>query len=407
MKRKGLKNIIDLKKNDFESEEQYIWRIGSAKDAGLINLKWSSLSKLMNDELSDVHPPYGTSAYRKSYREAKRFYDKVFSKMSKSISQEEMDTLYKLKKQISDQRREHRKELTFESRFDHLCEELSCAAKQISDFNPLTPQKYSSSYTEREAVLFISDLHYGLVTENIWNVYNTNVCKDRLKKLVELVRKHLLENKVKKLHIVLLGDFCHGAIHVGCRVASEEEVCVQLMHISELIANVISNLADCVEITKVYSTYGNHMRTIQDKKESSHTDNMERLVPWWLKERLKNRKDIKIVPGEYYEFVRLTVCGTSIVATHGDLEDFKNFGVTMNTLFTKKFGETIDLAVMGDKHHLEEFEKLGIESVIIRSLCGCDDHSNGKRLYSSPGQTLMLFNDEEGRECTYNINLSR
>lgn len=34
-----------------------------------------------------------------------------------------------------------------------------------------------------------------------------------------------------------------------------------------------------------------------------------------------------------------------------------------------------------------------------------DEHSNNGRLYSRPGQTLMIFNDVYGREATYNIPL--
>ena len=59
----------------------------------------------------------------------------------------------------------------------------------------------------------------------------------------------------------------------------------------------------------------------------------------------------------------------------------------------------------GDKHHLEEFERFDIESILIRSLCGADDYSNDNRLYSRPGQTLMIFNDVYGREATYHIPL--
>lgn len=372
-------------------------------------MDWDGLGSIINKEFREEDEEYTSSAYRKPYQQAKRYYDKVFSKMidgqySKEI-QVQMDELYKIKRQVSDQRRLKNTGLVLEGRFEHLCEEIVAEAKRLNQLKPLKVNKYSHEYTDRKAVLFISDIHYGMVTENIWNVYNTSICEERLEKLIEKTNKHLIENKVSELEIVILGDLCHGSIHVGCRVDSEEETCMQLMHITERVAELISSLANSVKMTNVYSTYGNHMRTIQNKKDSKHSDNMERLVPWWLTERFSKRDDIKIIPAEWYEFIRLNVCGVNIVATHGDLENFKDFGVTMNTIFSKKFGETIDLTVMGDKHHMEEFEKLGIESVIVRSLCGSESYANEKRLYSSAGQTLMIFNDEDGRECTYNIKL--
>ena len=99
------------------------------------------------------------------------------------------------------------------------------------------------------------------------------------------------------------------------------------------------------------------------------------------------------------------MCGYNIVGAHGDLEKFKQFGLTVNTLFTKKYGKTIDYTVSADKHHIEEFETIGIESTLVRSLCGTDEYANNHRLYSAPGQTLMIFTPEDGRECTYNIKL--
>ena len=42
------------------------------------------------------------------------------------------------------------------------------------------------------------------------------------------------------------------------------------------------------------------------------------------------------------------------------------------------FNETIDYTISGDKHHLEEFEQFGIESIMCRSLCGADDYANNR-----------------------------
>lgn len=210
---------------------------------------------------------------------------------------------------------------------------------------------------------------------------------------------------MRTLHVLLLGDAAHGAIHASARVASEEDVCDQIINVSEIIAEAINTLSQYVQTVNIYATYGNHLRTVQNKNDSIHSDNMEKLIPWWLKQRLRDNPKISIIESEYYEFIYLNVLGYDIVAAHGDLEKFKNFGVTVNTLFSKKYGRTIDYTISADKHHIEEFESLGIESILTRSLCGTDEYSNNNRLYSAPGQTLMIFSSSEGRECTYNIKL--
>ena len=244
-----------------------------------------------------------------------------------------------------------------------------------------------------------------MVTDNIWNQYDTSICLKRVSKLFDKVSAALKEHKIDTLHIALLGDFVNGAIHTGCRVASEESACEQLMHVSEILANCINALSVFVDNIKVYSTYGNHARTIQNKNDSIHSDNMERVIPWWLKQRLQDNNKVKIIDSEYYEFIYMQICGKNIVCTHGDLDNFKNLGMTVNALFSKKYGKTIDYTFSGDKHHLEAFEQFGVESALVGSLCGTDEFANNKRLYSYPMQTLCIFDSEDGKQCTYNIKL--
>lgn len=320
--------------------------------------------------------------------------------------QSQKDELYKIKRQVSDQRREYNKLLVSDARAENLNECLLEIARHINIAYPLGFKKDTIVYSDKEALLVIADIHYGMVTDNIWNKYNTEIAKARLKELVQKCIPKLKLHKIRNLHIVLLGDSAHGAIHNSCRVASEELTNEQLMHISEILAEVINELANQVDKTYVYSTYGNHLRTIQNKNDSIHSDNMESLIPWWMKQRFQNRTDINIVDSDFYEFIKFNVLGYNICATHGDLDNFKNLGMTVNALFTKLYNESIDYTISADKHHLEEFEQFGIESTLVRSLCGTDDYANDHRLYSNAGQTLMIFNKDEGKECTYNIKLS-
>lgn len=318
------------------------------------------------------------------------------------------DELYKERRKLYDQRREYNKLLTSDARAEHLNKELVESANRLAEIKPLIfEEKWFKPNFHREAVLFWSDWHYGMITKNIWNEYNTEICRKRVKALVEITKEFITFNKIDVLSIVMLGDAANGAIHSSCRVQSEEDTCDQLMNVSELMAEAINELSKVVNHIAVYSCYGNHLRTVQNKDDSIHSDNMEKVIPWWLKQRLKDNSKVEIIESEYKEFTKLKVLGYNICCVHGDLENFKNIGTTVNTIFTKKFGETIDYTVSGDKHHLEEFEQFGIESVLIRSLCGTDDYANNKRLYSRPGQTLMIFNNVYGRECTYHIPLDQ
>lgn len=400
-----------LQKRIDENESQYIWRVGQAKDAGLIDFTWEQLTPILNTQLNIEETEWrGESAWRKKYRVMQQAYDDVFSKLQFSESHmAEIETktkeLFKAKKQFQDQRRECRKLWTAEARFDNLTEKLIESVNHLCKIKPLTFEDYVVNVGNSEAVIAWADWHYGMVTDNIWNQYNTDICRQRVSKFVSKAIKYIQRHNVKVLHIMLLGDAAHGSIHTGCRVASEEDVCDQLMQSSEIMAEAINELSSYVSEVNVYATYGNHLRTIQNKNDSIHSDNMEKIIPWWLEQRLQNNNKVNIVKSDYYEFIYLNVCGYNIVGAHGDLEKFKQFGLTVNTLFTKKYGKTIDYTVSADKHHIEEFETMGIESILVRSLCGTDEYANNNRLYSAPGQTLMIFTPEDGRECTYNIKL--
>lgn len=310
-------------------------------------------------------------------------------------------------KRFFDQRREFNKLVDRIGRAENLEDRLAEAAVALNESVPLSMDKSTAyAYDNNEAVIVFADWHYGMVTDNIWERYNTDVCRRRVERLVEITSERIRLHRCRRLHVLLLGDMAHGAIHTSARVASEELVCDQVMQVSEIIAQAVAALADTVEETVIHATYGNHLRTVQNKQDSIHADNMERLIPWWLEQRLGDRDDIQFPQAEYYEFLYFNVCGYQICATHGDLDNVKNAGRTLNTLFVKKYGSGIDYVILADKHHKEEFEELGIESMIAPCLCGTDDYANGKRLYSTPAQLMMVFRPGVGADACYQIKLN-
>lgn len=405
--------LFDTKRNKSENESQYLWRLGQAKDSGLLDIDWNGIATLMNQEFGDPDKPYSEAAWRKPYQMAKKFYESgVFNNLNEDKYFKELqvqkDAVYKEKRKLYDQRREYNKLLTSDARAEHLNDELVRAAYKLNEEKPLVFQeKWFKQNIHKEAVLCWADWHYGMTADNIWNTYNTKICIERVKTLVEITKEFIKINNIDVLTILTLGDAAHGSIHTGCRVQSEENTCDQLMHVAEIMAEAINELSTVVNHIDVYSCYGNHLRTIQNKNDSIHSDNMEKIIPWWLRQRLQINAKVEIIESEYKEFTRVNILGSHICAVHGDLEkDFKKIGITINTIFSKKFGETIDYTISADKHHIEEFEQLGIKSILVPCLCGTDDYANNGRLYSDAGQTLMIFNDVYGRECTYHIPLT-
>lgn len=175
------------------------------------------------------------------------------------------------------------------------------------------------------------------------------------------------------------------------------------MQASEILAQSVEYLSSFVDTVKVYMTYGNHARTVQNKNESIHRDNMERIIPWWLKTRLANYNNIDIVDDDGTEFIFACPCGHGICASHGDNDSVKSSPRLLTTLFQKRYGRDIEYIIHGDKHHRECFEEIGADAVLCGSLCGTDDYANSKRLYAVPSQLLLIVNPQIGVDAEYKI----
>lgn len=329
--------------------------------------------------------------------------------------------LQKERQRLFDQRREYKKNVVSDARLDNLCDALEKAAASLPQTvgRLFDNEEFTAHIRDRgfgfdddgpEAVLVLSDWHYGLKTNNIFNSYNTDICRSRVRNIVRKARQRVIDHGCSKLHVVVLGDLFHGAIHVSARVASEELVCDQLMQASELLAQAIIELASAVESTNVYMTYGNHARTVQNKKENIHRDNMERLVPWWLEQRFIAEErnsgvnmNIKIIPDNGTEFLLVDSCGYQICAVHGDLDSVKQSPRLISSLLAKTLNRDVDYILLGDKHHGESYEELGITAMMCGSLCGADDYANDNRLYSMPSQLLLIVNEHEGVDAEYRL----
>ncbi|MBO5970249.1 MAG: metallophosphoesterase [Clostridia bacterium] len=397
--------MINWNKRPDEMEEEYIYRIGLAKEQ--IG-SWQDVADILNEQLGHE---YTESKYRKQFQT----FQKMLAANQRTIDTscfvddltEKTAEYEKAAQKYRDQRNAYTAHLREEARRENVFDLLRESADRLADLRPLTASVKASETGDDELVVVLSDWHYGMKTENIWNRYNKEVFWHRCGELLTETEKIVLSVNPAVLHVVLLGDMCHGAIHTSARVESDEHVSTQLMEVSEYLADFIAHLANMVTYTDVYCTYGNHMRAVQNKKDSIHEDNFEKIIPWWLTARFDRRDDIHVINDpDNYEFIMFNACGRRFCATHGDLDSVKGSGKVLNTLFAKKFGSTIDYLILGDKHHEETLSGTGIRTIGVGSLCGTDDYGNTNRLYDTPSQTVFHLKPGKGIYATYNIELN-
>lgn len=411
-------SIIERKpgESDFDYHKRLVY--GKLVDKTLADIDYTELSELVYGQ------PYSSDVARRMMYGSRRTLDLIKNESigavidnnaeSSFISciDEKLDEYKRERQKYFDQRREYNKLVNSDGRKEHLYDRLSEAAHNLNDTVGIVYNSYNSQRntdmksSDNEAVLVLSDWHYGMVTNNVFNEYNTKICQERVKEIAASAVDRIIQNKCRKLHVVVLGDLIHGAIHVSARVASEELVCDQLMQVSEILAQTIQYLSTSVEETYVYVTYGNHARTVPNKQDNIHRDNLERIIPWWLEQRFSTVDDIYVVPESESEFLFVNANGHDICAAHGDLDGVKTSPRLLSALFQKKYNKNVEYIILGDKHHRESFEELGVTSVICGSLCGSDDYANDKRLFSTPSQLLLIVNRDIGVDAEYNLKCS-
>lgn len=399
---------MDLNKRNDETDLQYHKRLifGKLVDKSLSDIDYSELAEYVYGQ------PYSSDVSRRMMYGSRKTLElldedcieRLDDKSLISDIDSKMIELREERQRVFDQRRELNKLIASSGRDMHLRDAIASAASKIGD-SYISMYNNSFAHTEKtnDAVLVFGDWHYGMTADNIYNTYNTDICTNRVRTITEKAIDRIVSNNCENVHIVILGDLLHGGIHTSARVASEELVCDQMMHVAEILAVSILEISRYAKCTNVYMTYGNHARTIQNKKDSIHRDNMERVIRWWLEERFRSHGNINISKESDNEFLYLNVCGHSIVASHGDLDSTRSSPQLFHTLFSKAFDADIEYIILGDKHHYERFDELGITSVMCGSLCGTDDYANNKRLFSEPSQLLLIVNEEEGIDAEYKL----
>ena len=400
---------MQTERTETESELDYHKRLiyGKLVDKTLADADYSELAKLAYGQ------EYSSDVARRMFYGSKKTLElmdkaRIEKRKETNISDEIDAKLIELRKErqkFYDQRREFQKIVAKDGRFDHLRDIIADAAHRLGDEIGTMYQQDIPEYidSKNEAVIIFSDWHYGMTASNVFNTYNTDICKERVRRTVIKMKDRIILHQCRALHIVVLGDLFHGAIHTSARVASEELVCEQLMHVSEILAQAIYELSRYTCYTKVYMTFGNHSRTVQSKNDSIHSDNMEKIINWWLIERFKNNDTIEIMPVPENEFLLFTVCDHTFVASHGDLDTVRTSPRMLSVLFQKTFGCNVEYILLGDKHHRESFDEIGVTAMLCGSLCGTDDYANDKRLYSTPSQLLLIVNSGCGVDAEYRI----
>lgn len=263
--------------------------------------------------------------------------------------------------------------------------------ESVVDITSLPDVEYHGADTDTdglEAVLMLSDLHIGVQIDNYYNKYNVAIARERMKKLVWEVMRYCQNNAVGTLHVLGLGDFCHGVIHLSARLEQEMDVIKQVMLASEIIAEALNDLQAAAPVVKYYSVTDNHTRAIASLGESVESENLGKLITFYLKERLRDTK-IQFMDNNLDQEIGIIEFrnGKVGVFSHGHHDN-------MDTMFQNMsayVGRVIDYAFIGHYHCEKAKSFQGFKVFVNGSIVGMDQYAFSKRLFGKPSQTLLIF----------------
>lgn len=268
--------------------------------------------------------------------------------------------------------------------------------------NKLLPEANSIRHTgKRRAILCISDWHYGIEIDNYWNKYNTTICKQRVAELQSNVEDYIKLWDVETLYVFNLSDLIAGRIHNQIRLDSRIDCITQIMEVSEILAEFLSNLSTKVNI--VYQAVSdNHSQLEPNKKERWEPESLTKITHWFLKERLANNKHIVICDNQFSEDIATCkIYDFNVVATHGHKDKFNRIVNSLSPFLRDK----LDLILVAHNHHFSGDEYCTTAVIRNGSLMGTDDYAAQLRQVAVPSQNLIIVEPNNIMKALHKINL--
>lgn len=217
--------------------------------------------------------------------------------------------------------------------------------------------------------------------------------------MFNIVARHAAE----KIHVLLLGDLINGHIHVNTRVQNNENSIEQVMTAAELVSNFVATLYEVCQHIDVYSVSGNHSRVFPSKEEQVAGDELEALIPFYMKARLQNLAGIDVKTEKLDPtFGGFKARNSLVMYAHGDKDSPANV-VEHLTLMVK---QPIDMVFLGHRHTNGMTTVHGTKVIESGCVCGSDSYAIGLRKNDVPQQAVAVI-DDSGLECLYDVKLEK
>lgn len=380
-----------------ETPNQAIYRICKHKDE--IGT-WEDVGDVLNDMLGEN---LSSSAYRKKFQ----YFEQIMKDNEDLFFENKnyLDDLKKMKREIqkekiklSDERTELKRLYREQARRESFLDVVKRAMSE--DVEPLVEPNHIGgfNYADNDLIVSLTDIHTGIEIDNAFNKFNENILRKRfntyLQKILEVRERHNSENCY-----VIIGEVVSGIIHNNLRIENNLDLMQSFKLVATLISDFLTELSKYFNNVHVYINEGNHSRILPNKEDNIQGENVDVLVPFYLKARLQLIDNIFIHENEVMEEIAMFKVRRNIVmSAHGDNDKVSS----VVQKFTMLFDVKPDLVYLGHRH-TNAMETV-YDTKVIQSGClsGTDNYALSKRLRNKAEQTISVIT-EDGLECLYDV----
>lgn len=397
---------VNFHMDESENLEHFIWRLGQAKDSGILDMSWDDIADVINKEIGNEDMPFSSSAFRKPYQQAKRFYDAgVFGEMNDGEYLKELQSqkqeLEKQKIKVRDERNELKRVIREEARKESFKDQVLRSIAE-SDCHPLLydeMKKFDGVLkSDNDLIISMTDLHTGIEIDNYFNKFNEDVLRERMNNYLDKIFEVQLRHGSENAHVIL-SELVSGIIHTELRIENNQNLIDQFLTAANYISQFLSELSYRFEEVNVYMCPGNHSRISPKKEDSLKGENIDHLAIPFLEAKLQNFENINFHNNNIEESIAMfSVRGNVVMASHGDKDSPGN----VVQKFTLMFGIRPALVYLGHRH--TNAMTTVYDTKVIQSGCmsGLDNYCMDKRLKNKPEQTISVVT-ENGLECLYDM----
>ena len=315
------------------------------------------------------------------------------------VDNEELIKMRKEKIKLSDARVEYNRLIRQEARkesYVDMVKRIIC--ENVEPMN--IPVHYTLFNSSTDLLVHLTDIHTGIEIHNWKNDFNADILKQRIEKFTSDILDIRGQHDSENCYLVI-GEILSGIIHNNLRLQNNMDLMEQFKYVSELISAMLSRMANHFNHIYVYTTPGNHSRISPKKEDALDGENMDVLLPFYLKARMQNIENITICDNIVEpEIAMFNIRGNNVFAAHGHKDSPSN--VVQN--FTMMFNIKPNIVLLGHRH------TNGLTTVydtkVIESGCvsGSDQFATSIRKVNKPEQTVSVIGNN-GLICLYDIQL--